>query len=191
MSMKKQFALTLASVGIGAALIGGGTFAYFNDTETSSGNTFSAGTIDLKPETEAFTQLNVGPMKPGQTSAVQTINLSNAGNLDANALLDVAYTASGGKNNADLGTQLLVKNLKFKGTTINVDSIDGSDNKLTLKELADGTAAATKLLLGELAANNGAGALTFEVEFEETNTDQNDYQGSSVSIDLTFEARQK
>ena len=37
--------VVLALVG---GLVGGGLFAYFSDTETSSGNTFTAGTIDIE-----------------------------------------------------------------------------------------------------------------------------------------------
>lgn len=39
--------MSILAIGIAAAMLGAGTFAYFSDTETSSGNTFTAGTIDL------------------------------------------------------------------------------------------------------------------------------------------------
>lgn len=194
MSLKKQFAVTLASVGLGAALIGGGTLAYFNDIETNSGNTFAAGTIDLTPETGGFMALNVGNMAPGQTSPIQSITINNIGTLDANASVNFDYTPNGGTDGSDLGTQLIVKNLKFGGVDIpaaTIDALNGSDNELTLAELADGTTDASKLPLGVLGAVNGTAALTFQVEFKETNTDQNIYQGDSVSVGLTFEARQQ
>jgi predicted ribosomally synthesized peptide with SipW-like signal peptide len=35
-------------IGIAATMLGSGTLSYFSDTEISTGNTFSAGTIDLK-----------------------------------------------------------------------------------------------------------------------------------------------
>lgn len=44
--MKKIFGLTIAALLI-IGLVGGGTWAYFSDTETSTGNTFTAGTLDL------------------------------------------------------------------------------------------------------------------------------------------------
>lgn len=46
--MKKQLILSLSMVAIAAAIIVGGTIAYFSDTETSSGNAFAAGSLDLK-----------------------------------------------------------------------------------------------------------------------------------------------
>ena len=43
---KKLIALSLASM-IGMGSMVGGTYAYFSDTETSAGNTFSAGTLNM------------------------------------------------------------------------------------------------------------------------------------------------
>lgn len=194
MSLKKQFAVTLASVGLGAALIGGGTLAYFNDVETNSGNTFAAGTIDLTPETGGFIALNVGNLAPGQTSPVQSITINNIGTLAANASVNFDYTPNGGTDGGDLGSQLLVKNLKFGGVNIpaaTIDALNGNDSELTLEELAVGTTNDNKLALGALGAVNGTAALTFEIEFKETNLDQNIFQGDSVSVELTFEARQQ
>jgi len=44
----KKILISLAVVVAVAAVVIGGTIAYFSDTETSSNNTFTAGTIDLK-----------------------------------------------------------------------------------------------------------------------------------------------
>ncbi len=43
----KKILLSLMTLVVVAGMIGGGAFAYFSDTETSTGNTFSAGTIDI------------------------------------------------------------------------------------------------------------------------------------------------
>jgi predicted ribosomally synthesized peptide with SipW-like signal peptide len=45
--MNKKIILSLSVIGAVAAIAIGGTIAYFSDTETSTGNTFTAGTIDL------------------------------------------------------------------------------------------------------------------------------------------------
>ncbi len=45
--MKKILGLALAAVLV-MAMVGGGTWAYFSDTETSSDNLITAGTLDLK-----------------------------------------------------------------------------------------------------------------------------------------------
>jgi len=45
--MSKKILISLSVIGAVAALAIGGTIAYFSDTETSTGNTFSAGKLDL------------------------------------------------------------------------------------------------------------------------------------------------
>jgi len=46
--MDAKILASLMVIGLVASAIGMGTYAYFSDTETSSGNTFTAGAIDLK-----------------------------------------------------------------------------------------------------------------------------------------------
>ena len=43
---------SILAIGVVAALMGVGTFAYFSDTETSTGNTISTGIIDLEVDNE-------------------------------------------------------------------------------------------------------------------------------------------
>jgi|SRR6056297_691963 len=45
--MSKKILLSLAIIGVAAAMVVGATTAYFSDTETSTGNVFAAGTIDI------------------------------------------------------------------------------------------------------------------------------------------------
>ncbi|MCH8741870.1 hypothetical protein IH779_03130, partial [Patescibacteria group bacterium] len=42
----KKILISISIIGIAAAVAVGGTIAFFNDTETSTGNIFVAGTID-------------------------------------------------------------------------------------------------------------------------------------------------
>ena len=46
--MNKRIIISLSVIGLVAAIAIGGTMAYFNDTEVSTGNVFTAGSIDLK-----------------------------------------------------------------------------------------------------------------------------------------------
>jgi len=46
--MQKTILVSLVTIGLLASVIGVGTYAFFSDTETSSGNTMTAGTLDLK-----------------------------------------------------------------------------------------------------------------------------------------------
>jgi len=87
--MKKILAslMTIALMGI---LIGGGVYAYFSDTEASTGNQFAAGTLDLTVDDEnpwTSTKLTVNNMKPGDSGAVDC-TLENVGNL---AFLDFGW----------------------------------------------------------------------------------------------------
>lgn len=47
-SINSRILLSAASIALAAALVVGATFAFFSDSETSTGNTFTAGTLDLK-----------------------------------------------------------------------------------------------------------------------------------------------
>lgn len=52
--MNKKIVMSLAVIAAATAVMAGGTIAYFSDTETSSGNTFTAGNIDLKIDSECY-----------------------------------------------------------------------------------------------------------------------------------------
>ncbi len=64
MTLKKKLGMGIASAVLGAALVGGGTFAFFSDKEVSN-NTFAAGTLDLA--LNPSTVVNVSNLKPGDT----------------------------------------------------------------------------------------------------------------------------
>ena len=51
----KKIIISLGVIGAVAAIIVGGTYALFNDTETSAGNVFTAGSIDLKVDHKSST----------------------------------------------------------------------------------------------------------------------------------------
>jgi predicted ribosomally synthesized peptide with SipW-like signal peptide len=52
--MNKKILVSLSVIAAVAAIAIGGTIAYFSDTETSTGNTFTAGAIDLKVDNESY-----------------------------------------------------------------------------------------------------------------------------------------
>jgi len=52
--MNKKILISLSIIGAVAAIAIGGTVAYFSDTETSTGNTFTAGSIDLKVDNHCY-----------------------------------------------------------------------------------------------------------------------------------------
>lgn len=52
--MNKRVLVSLSVIAAVAALAVGGTIAYFSDTETSTGNTFTAGELDLKVDNTCY-----------------------------------------------------------------------------------------------------------------------------------------
>jgi len=52
--MNKKILISLSVIALAAAITVGGTIAFFSDTETSTGNTFTAGSIDLKIDNDAW-----------------------------------------------------------------------------------------------------------------------------------------
>ena len=104
--MKKIVSLTIAALLI-MGLVAGGTWAYFSDTETSSTNTISAGTLDLtigggNVNYNILTLTNKVPGDSGQAYA----ELKNVGSVTGE--LDIGKSASG---------QLAVANTQGTGGT--------------------------------------------------------------------------
>ena len=102
--MKKITGLTMAFV-LAVGMIGVGTFAYFTDTETSTGNQLTAGTLDLKTDdADGVSQtLYAINMAPGDTVGPSTIVLKNSGSVDGSTL-DIAFSyveSDGSPNSVD------------------------------------------------------------------------------------------
>src|SRR3990172_7407305 len=68
---KKKIVTSLVTIGAAGALLVGATVAFFTDTETSTGNTFTAGKIDLKIDSTA--SYNGQPV-PGSTWELKDLN---------------------------------------------------------------------------------------------------------------------
>jgi predicted ribosomally synthesized peptide with SipW-like signal peptide len=78
-------------VALVSLLLGATTMAIFSDTETSEGNTFTAGTLDLELSAEApnVVVLNVGPMAPGDSGS-NTWIAKNVGSIAGKLSLTVS-----------------------------------------------------------------------------------------------------
>ncbi len=90
--MKKILGLAVAVL-LFTGMAGIGTWAYFGDTESSTANVFTAGTLDLKTnDADGVTQtLLATNMKPGVTVGPTLITLKNTGSVDA-ASLDLSFS---------------------------------------------------------------------------------------------------
>lgn len=89
--MKKILGLTIAALLI-VGVIGGATYAYFSDTESSTNNTLSGGTLDLNINggNIAVTTINVSDVAPGNSGSGNS-TLANVGNMEGE--LDVSTSA--------------------------------------------------------------------------------------------------
>ena len=91
----KKILIGLIAIFLIVALVGTGVWAYFSDTETSTGNVFQPGSLDLKIRqgkpwqswgdgvSATWTMLN---MKPGQATPMRWIEFRNDGSITANHL---------------------------------------------------------------------------------------------------------
>ena len=85
--MTRKIAMSVLVIAVATAMVTLGTFAYFSDSETSTGNTFGAGTLDLQvngenPLTSAFAESN---LYPGWADT-EPIKVTNVGTIDGNTL---------------------------------------------------------------------------------------------------------
>ncbi|MDD4990254.1 MAG: TasA family protein [Candidatus Pacebacteria bacterium] len=64
--MNTKIILSIAVIGAVAAIAVGGTVAYFSDTQSSIGNTFTAGTIDISVGQTGLVPVHLDDMKPSQ-----------------------------------------------------------------------------------------------------------------------------
>jgi len=108
----KKITFMVVEILLVIGLVGAGTWAVFSDTESSTGNTFTAGTIDIALDGEnndgaayGTTYFNVTNMAPGDTETAY-IEIDNTGTLDL--LFRVYLDTDTLVDTQDLNSQLLV-----------------------------------------------------------------------------------
>lgn len=89
----KNITKSLLMITAVAALAIGGTVAYFSDTETSTGNTFTAGTIDISVDDQEHWQYALEDMKPGYVD-YSNFTVKNDGNNPVNVWKKVGVTST-------------------------------------------------------------------------------------------------
>lgn len=189
MSIKKQLGMGVATAALGLALIAGGTFAYFSDSETTN-NTFAAGTLDLSVEPTQL--IDVDNLKPGDTM-IRDFELQNNGTLDIKrVLLETNYSVidAEGDNTDDFGNHIQVEFL------YNADQLNEVIYETTLAELKDMTPEAVNEevfipALGEDGLEAGTSDdLVVQFTFVDNGEDQNEFQGDTLNLEWTFHAEQ-
>ena len=129
--MNKKILISLITIAAVAAIAVGGTVAYFSDTETSTGNTFSTGTLNLKvngnngPFTLLFSADN---MKPGHDYNAGCVILKNNGSMPGEI-------------------------------TVKVTNLESKENGLYEPEISDGDVAGQEIDPTGYNANSGDGEL--------------------------------
>jgi spore coat-associated protein N len=202
--MKKIIGLTIMALLI-IGLVGGGTYAWFSDTEVSEDNILTAGTLDLNIEggDDPVTTFDVGDVAPGDSGSGNS-TLTNAGSMPGE--LDISTSAvnntpgaigeyQGGSGelgaNARIAMYLDVDQsggatagdigLKSDGTTY--DPTGGFD----YDEIDDYASLSWDAVLASMAIS---AADDFIVLWQVPTSAGNDIQGDSVSFDITFTLEQ-
>src|SRR5699024_5764527 len=190
MGVKKRIGMGIMSAALGLTLIGGGTYAYFSDSETTN-NTFAAGTLDLS--VNPSTIVEVDELQPGD-SVIRDFELVNNGSLDIEKVtLDTDYNVidAEGDNTEDFGEHIQVEFL------YNASKLDEVIYEATLAELKDmspevvGESIFSEIIDEDgLRADGEADDLVVKFNFVDNGEDQNQFQGDSLELEWTFTAEQ-
>jgi len=178
----KKIILSLAIVGVVGAIAIGGTIAYFSDTETSTGNTFTAGTLNLavNGQNEGIIPVVVGNIAPGWSRDI-TYTVKNTGTISGNLLL-----ASGSSVNTEgTSSEFQTAGSGDLGENIDVNVVIEGEDKgtFTLNELTG----VSDLLLTTL---NAGIEKTIVLHLSVDTTVDNTIQGDSVVADFTLALNQ-
>ncbi|HLS09040.1 CalY family protein [Lentibacillus sp.] len=188
MGIKKQLGMGVMTAALGLSLIGGGTYAYFSDSETTN-NTFAAGTLDLAVEPTQL--IEVDNIQPGD-SMTRDFELQNNGSLAIDKVLletDYAVTDAEGDNTGDFGEHIEVEFL------YNADKLDEVIYQTTLAELQNMSPEAVNEhvfdpLLEDGLEPGSLDDLVVKFNFIDNGEDQNQFQGDSLELEWTFNAQQ-
>ena len=179
----------IMSAALGLTLVGGGTYAYFSDSEVTN-NTFAAGTLDLS--VAPTTIIDVDNLKPGDWM-VRDFELTNDGSLDIDKVtLKTFYNVidDKGDNTEDFGKHIQVEFL------YNADNFDDVIFETTLHDLQSMSPEAINQnifypSLGDKGLPVGE-THDFIVKFVflDNGQDQNQFQADSLKLQWTFNASQ-
>jgi spore coat-associated protein N len=168
MSIKKKLGLGVASAALGLSLIGGGTWAAFNDTATVH-NHFAAGTLNLevgKANPSYPINFDLSNMKPGD-NVQRMYKLNNKGSL---AIKEVLLNTTA--NNFVDGTLPSTQMQYLSQFVIDFASVDGESTRweprnnivksgetLTLADLVAGPSVYGSKINPDFVATDGSGRI--------------------------------
>ncbi|MBU3978303.1 M73 family metallopeptidase [Patescibacteria group bacterium] len=202
----KKILASAISILTALSMMGAATFAYFSDTGTSSNNTFSTGTLDLKLSDEAVnggtletdqnsvtSSFGSGSLVPGSCTGNQTLTLKNTGTVPANHAevhLANVVTDNGTAANPDIDKFLRINLLTYD--TSDIISQIANSNSTSFIDLADWAASATALDNLALANLGTDHLLVMDVCLDSTAGDtlQGDSVVSTFTVDLNQDSSQ-
>ncbi len=126
--MKRQIAVRVISVLMVLAFIGGGTYAYFNNSAVSTNNVFASGNLDLKLAngSASFTD-NVTAsfggisLSPGACLPKAELKLKNTGTVPGN---HIDITAA--NSNSSFAGFLRLESLQYDGGAVSLTDSNGN-----------------------------------------------------------------
>ena len=194
----KKVLIALMAVLITVALAGIGTYAYFSDTETSNGNTFAAGTLDLNVDggNTNVVKFTVTNMKPGNQPK-KSFTLANVGTINGYLDLEniVVTDAENGRLDPEIDAGDTTDGTGELQNVVNVRLfIDyGGDGWIS-----SGDDVFYNGLVKDLPGNfeldesiNAGSSINIVALFDWWNTpDDNQAQSDSMTLDITFELGQ-
>jgi predicted ribosomally synthesized peptide with SipW-like signal peptide len=217
--INQKIALSALSIVTALVLTGGATYAFFTDTATSNGNTFTSGTLSLLVRDDdqtfapAVTQSIHSPTNwaPGQ-SFQSFVCFKNDGSVD---IQEILFSLNSSGSNADFREAIIAETVELgfvtetecltpeTGTLGNFTSdfvtrFDGTDTNSTvsLAELladVDGTDRVEDDLLNRPEAKLTAGQfLKFRTTWRfATDSNPTMTQGQALNLDILYTARQE
>lgn len=199
----KRILVSLMAIALVSALIGGGIYAYFSDIETSAGNVFTAGTLDLNLDggNTNVVKFTVDDVKPGANGG-GTWTVANVGNMDGyldlesigvseaiGTTTDPELADEGGPDTTQLGNYLMVHMFIDANNNGSWDSGETDIFGTNASPAAINTILGNYALDLSLLANGGTNYIT--LLWSVGTTVDNSIQGDSVTLDITFELQQR
>lgn len=148
--MDKKILASIVVIAIASMLLGAGTVAYFSDTESSTGNTFTAGTLDLKvshsslgPWTDGVTGTwTLADMKPGSETPKASVFFKNFGSVPSSTMtITCDYSVDEDANPVESDTDphtdqhpdemakyMVITYMCYKNDEITIDCLTGKED---------------------------------------------------------------
>lgn len=182
----------LVTISGASGATGVGTMAYFSDSDESTGNTVSAGTLNLDFNSAGTFQFS-SSLAPGQTT-MDTVTLVNDGSITGSLDIDVAYEepestpTETSVSAEDVVRNLYVRTLDYGDTDLLDEQVSQSDPTLHDVSTLDRSESGTDNDLINLADPTSEGT-DFEVKLELADVGD-EYQGAGVDVTFAFDLNQ-